>query len=59
MRCKALFLLICFRDDIYWYKKAIVSFSNLEQLEQAMKSCELELDEETVNRLRRMKKYAV
>ena len=59
MRCKPLFLLICFRDDIYWYKKAIVSFSNLEQLEQAMKSCELELDEETVNRLRRMKKYAV
>lgn len=35
----------------------IVSFSNLEQLEQAMKSCELELDEETVNRLRSMKKY--
>ena len=35
----------------------IVSFSSLEQLEQAMKSCELKLDEEMVNRLRSMKKY--
>jgi len=37
----------------------IVSFSSLEQLEQAMKSCKLELDEETVSRLRNMKKYVV
>jgi aryl-alcohol dehydrogenase-like predicted oxidoreductase len=35
----------------------IVSFSNLDQLEQGMKSCELELDKETVNKLRSMKKY--
>ena len=37
----------------------IVSFSSLEQLEQAMKSCKLELDKETVSRLRNMKKYVV
>ena len=35
----------------------IVSFSSMEQLEQAMKSCELKLDENTVNKLRSMKIY--
>lgn len=37
----------------------IVSFSSLEQLEQAMKSCELKLDEATVNKLRNMKEYVI
>lgn len=37
----------------------IVSFSSLEQLDQGMRSCELELDEETVNKLRNMKDYVM
>ncbi|HZJ58336.1 MAG TPA: aldo/keto reductase [Clostridia bacterium] len=37
----------------------IVSFSSLEQLEQAMKSCELELDEGTISKLRSMKNYVI
>jgi aryl-alcohol dehydrogenase-like predicted oxidoreductase len=37
----------------------IVSFTSLGQLEQAMKSSELELDKETVNRLRNLKSYII
>ena len=37
----------------------LVSFSSIGQLEQGMGSCQLELDEDTVNRLCNLKEYVI
>ena len=38
---------------------SLVSFSSIGQLEQGMGSCQLELDEDTVNRLCNLKEYVI
>lgn len=37
----------------------VVSFSSLEQLEQGMRSCELKLDGDIINKLRNLKNYVI